>query len=280
MDSLKHTQKRFMQALLNPSNSDAFLECVESSQRLSAQGHLAIYQRSYISRLQQCMAAQFEALKSALGDELFFLFTAEYLRTYPSQSYTLNNLGELFSAFLASTRPALQSDDKEDWPAFIIELAAFEYRLNVLFDLPEPTGVNAVKPADDNTPASQLVLNPIHEAFTHQYPVCGYFKAQKNQEFVEIPLPEKEHCLVIRSNYRLMMISLDSLTEQLLINMLLDGKNWENVQALDSTSKKDKLEDFSQIKSANLAESEISLEEIHSLKSKWIKNGVLVSFKR
>lgn len=252
MKTLQQTQHDFMQALLNPHSSYVLLGQIADSEKLSAQAHLAIYQRSYISRLQQCMAAQFEALKKALGDELFFMFTEEYLNGYPSNSHTLNTLGDRFADFLDATRPVLQSDEKENWPAFIIELARFEYRLNVLFDLPDPTGKSAVIPADETTPANKLVLNPIHEQFTHEYPVCGYFRALKNQDSVVIPLPEKEHCLVIRHRYRLAMVGLDCAQELRIVALLMAGENWAAVEQLEP-------------------------EGVAALQQRWVECGVLVA---
>jgi len=73
------------------------------------------------------MASQFKALEYALGESLFKGFADQYLQANPSQSYTLMDLGKNFSSYLEATRPDKEYSEKEDWPDFMIELAAFEY---------------------------------------------------------------------------------------------------------------------------------------------------------
>src|ERR1700759_1363098 len=107
---------------------------VNHSEKLPANEHLAIYQRSYIARLRNCMSQQFSALEYALGGELFRGFADDYLVSYPSTSYNLAGLGAHFARHLQATRPDAQDDVKEDWIYFIIELAKFEYDINALFE--------------------------------------------------------------------------------------------------------------------------------------------------
>ena len=79
--------------LMDPYGQTGATAPVESliydSTRLSAREHLAIYQRSYIARLRDCMAQQFTALAYALGPELFQGFADEYLSACPSTHYNL-----------------------------------------------------------------------------------------------------------------------------------------------------------------------------------------------
>src|ERR1700753_3361545 len=89
-------------------------DVVNATERLSAVAHLKIYRHSYIARLRACMQNQFAALAYALGNELFEAFADQYLNTYPSNSYTLNTLGEKFPDFLQQTRPDI--DEQESWP--------------------------------------------------------------------------------------------------------------------------------------------------------------------
>src|SRR6202008_4858565 len=114
--------------------SAAVEDIVNQSQRLSAVHHLDLYRHSYIARLRSCMQSQFSALAYALGSELFELFADQYLDTYPSESYTLNTLGEKFAIFLQEPRPDAGQEPKETWPDFMIELAGFEYALSKIFD--------------------------------------------------------------------------------------------------------------------------------------------------
>jgi hypothetical protein len=178
---------------------------IRSSKRLSAQQHLGIYQRSYTARLRECMKNQFGALAHALGDDLFRDFADEYLTAYPSGSYTLNDLGKNFSAFLQETRPDAQQENKESWPDFMIELAQFEFDITAIFDEPaeeKTTGATSVLP-DEN-----LQLIPVFHLFHHRFPISRYyldFVAGKNPE---LPFEEETCCVVLRKNYRLGIFSI------------------------------------------------------------------------
>ena len=146
---LKSLQNWMQSVLINPlgSTQDApftklppeyqngnLEDIINPSKKQSARQRLAIYQRSYLARLRDCMANQFPVLEYALGEELFQLFADQYLQLYPSQSYTLMDLGERFSDFLERTRPDADQEEKEKWPDFMIELAQFEYTMLSIFD--------------------------------------------------------------------------------------------------------------------------------------------------
>lgn len=173
---------------------------VNSSKRLSAIRHLDIYRYSYIARLRACMQSQFSALAYALGSELFELFADQYLDTYPSESYTLNTLGEKFAAFLEETRPDAGQEEKETWPDFMIELAGFEYALSVIFD--ERANENSTV-TPNNTPDELLKPAPILHLFHYQYPICDYYLEFSQGKEPELPFPEESYCVVTRHNYKL-----------------------------------------------------------------------------
>lgn len=200
----------WMQAMLVQhvpvSHSGATIaDMVNASQRLSAAQHLTIYRQSYIARLRACMQNQFKALAYALGEELFQAFADQYLDNNPSISYTLNNLGEKFSLFLEETRPDAESDQKEEWPDFMIELAAFEYALSIIFDMQETDGINV---PDSSTPDHLLIASPTLHLFEHQFPICSYYLDFNGGHSPELPFPQQSYCAVSRQNYRLGLFSL------------------------------------------------------------------------
>jgi hypothetical protein len=189
---------------------------VNSSQRLSAVKHLDIYRYSYIARLRACMQSQFSALTFALGKELFELFADQYLDIYPSESYTLNTLGEQFSSFLEETRPDAHQEEKETWPDFMIELAGFEYRLSVIFD--EHTAENSIIIPND-TPDELLKLAPIFHLFHHRYPICKYCLEFSQDKEPELPFPDESYCAVTRRNYKLGLFTVRGAQYYFLENM-------------------------------------------------------------
>jgi len=173
---------------------------VNSSTQLSAVGHLNIYRQSYIARLRSCMQSQFGALAYALGAELFESFADQYLDAYPSNSYTLNTLGEKFPDFLEKTRPDADATHKESWPDFMIELAKFEYQLSVIFD-EQATENNNIISGDASD--ESFKLTPVFHLFQHSFPVCKYYLDHSQDKNPELPFPEKTFCVVIRRNYKL-----------------------------------------------------------------------------
>ncbi len=183
----------------------ATADMVNDSQRMNAAQHLTIYRQSYIARLRDCMKNQFKCLTYALGDSLFEAFADQYLDSNPSTSYTLNDLGEKFPAFLENTRPDAESDEKEDWPDFMIELAAFEYALSLIFDMHE---TNDVTIPDGGTPDHLLTTSPTLHIFEHQFPICRYYLDFNASLLPELPLAQQSYCCVSRQNYKLGLFSI------------------------------------------------------------------------
>lgn len=216
---LKNTQEWMQGALIRPYSMLASLNVmfpdkeaqnsidiiVKPSSRMSSAEHFAIYQRSYLGRLRDCMTHQFSALNYALGDALFQQFADHYLSNYPSTSYTLADLGEKFMDYLQATRPDKDTEEKEDWPDFMIELAQFEYDINAIFD------VNANEDfsfADENTPEERIKLIPVFEVFEHNFPIAQYYREFLNENNPDLPFPETSHSVVFRKNYKLGLYSI------------------------------------------------------------------------
>jgi hypothetical protein len=206
--TLAQLQSRMQSALVRQdgaaANSDPEL-FVNGSGRLTAARHLDIYRHSYIARLRECMKNQFSALAHALGEELFQMFADQYLDAYPSDSYTLNELGRRFPRFLQETRPDAGLEEKESWVDFIIQLADFEYTLSEIFDAHSD---DEPRPADDDTPDEDLRLNPLLRLFHHPYPICRYYLDVTRKREPELPLAEDSYCAVTRNDYRLRLLEI------------------------------------------------------------------------
>jgi hypothetical protein len=207
--TLAQMQHWMQSALIRPDGGDApsanpeYL--INGSSRLTAARHLNIYRQSYIARLRECMKNQFSALAYALGEELFQMFADQYLDAYPSDSYTLNELGRRFPDFLEETRPDAGEEEKESWIDFIIQLARFEYSLSLIFD-EHSDHENALATA--STPDAQLKLAPSLHLFQHPYPICRYYLDVTRKQNPELPLEEDSYCVVTRNNYRLSLLQI------------------------------------------------------------------------
>lgn len=214
----------WMQAMLIQHVPVSYLDAttddiVKSSRRLSAAQHLTIYRQSYIARLRDCMKNQFKGLAYALGELLFQDFVDQYLDSNPSASYTLNNLGEKFPLFLESTRPDAENEEKEEWPDFMIELAAFEYALSVVFDMQVEDADNVT---DNNTPDDLLITSATLHLFEHQFPICRYYLDFNTGLLPQLPFPQQSYCGVVRQNYKLRLFSLGA-DQYYFLNCMISG---------------------------------------------------------
>lgn len=184
-------------------------EVLTRSHSLSATSRLAIYGHAYLARLQECLRAEFPVLLQALGADLFTLFTLEYLKNYPSRSYTLNRLGENFPRYLAESRPEADApvSERESWPDFIVELATLERAFAEVFDGP---GIEGKKILDRDqlfrVPRETLLearFIPIvcFRLLSFRYPVSEYFNAVRRKENPDLPSPAQTYLAMDRRDY-------------------------------------------------------------------------------
>jgi len=245
--SLAQFQQWMQHMLLHPTQKmglDPQLDAiVNHSEKLPAHEHLAIYQRSYIARLRHCMAQQFSALEYALGEELFRGFADDYLVQYPSTSYNLAGLGAHFADHLQTTRPDADDDIKEDWIDFIIELAKFEYDINVLFEQKAEEGYQL---ADINTPDDKMALLPLCTLFKFRFPVKAFYTGFKNAENPALPFENETWCVVLRYNYKLFIYDLTAKQYEFLTH-LKSGMSISSAQAAFKQQNKPDADTFDQI---------------------------------
>ena len=223
-------------------SGDDLEQVVTRSHALTAAGRLAIYSHSYFARLQECLRAEFPVLLHALGEKLFNLFAFEYLKHYPSRSYTLNHLGENFARYLAETRPDndVPLNARESWPDFIIDLATLERAFSEVFDGP---GVEDRQILD----ASQLqMIGQLHEArflpvvclklLSFRYPISQYFRAVRNREDPALPQATDTFLAMTRRSYTVLIHELTGQQYHLLRALVAGQSLNQGVDALAKTT--------------------------------------------
>jgi len=199
-------------------STDEIEKVVTRSGSLSAAARLAIYGHAYFARLQECLRVEFPILLHALGDELFILFALEYLKNYPSRSYTLNRLGENFPRYLAESRPDAGAPlgERESWPDFIVDLATLERAFAEVFDGPGSEGLSlADRDALLNIPIAELLCARLAPAsclrlLTFRYPVSQYFDAARKKENPDLPQPANTYVAMSRRDY---VVRINELTQ-------------------------------------------------------------------
>ena len=181
---------------------------VTRSRRLSAADRLAIYGNAYYARLLDCLGEVFPILKRTLGEEVFNGFGFGYLQNHPSQSYTLNHLGQHFVGYLTDSRP--QDETSADWTNFLIDLARLEWAIYEVFDGP---GLESDRPLE--TPdllalgrSDWLDLKirtaPCLSLLSVDFPVNDHFSAVRASEAqieVDFPQPRRQYLAITRREY-------------------------------------------------------------------------------
>lgn len=207
---------------VSPNDVD---DVIGSSQALGSLDRLAVYGNAYFARLVECLGDSFSAVRHALGDETFGGFAMAYLQSYPSQSYTLDDLGRNFADYLRETRPA--DVPSPGWPDFLIDLATYESTCAEIFDGPGVEGqtlldadaLSGVAPED----IPRIVLHPAPclRLLELRYPAHEYVSAVRRDQSPDQPQPAESLLVMTRRDF-IVRRGPVSRPEYLLLSSLID----------------------------------------------------------
>ncbi|MCC7420020.1 MAG: putative DNA-binding domain-containing protein [Planctomycetaceae bacterium] len=224
---------------------DPLESVVSRSQRLSAADRLNVYANAYYARLLECLQSDYPALRRALGDEIFNQFVLEYLQSYPSQSYTLSELGARFPQFLAETQPSEEPGSPPSWPEFLIDLARLERAYAEVFDGPGSEGQPPLRLDDlaalppDQWGEVVLDVGSGLRLESFRFPVHRYCSAARKETFAEFPDPMPTHLAIYRQDFVVRRLEVTPLQFRLLDalrrNMPLGQAVATAVQSVDSS---------------------------------------------
>lgn len=97
------------------------------SSTLTPDERMHIYESMYLARLEECLSNDFPATRALLGDRRFWSVADAYVAAHPPSSWTLNDLGAKFPAFLAK-RSGLPRE------ALVQDVARLERAMSESFD--------------------------------------------------------------------------------------------------------------------------------------------------
>lgn len=224
---------------------------ITRSKALTAGERLAIYANAYHTRLLECLGEVFPMLKRTLGEEAFDGLAFGYLQKYPSQSYTLNELGRHFPGFLEETKPVPGSeldsvdssdDDEEsiglsdDWPDFMIDLARLEWVIYEVFDGEGVEGKVLLQTdqllgiPQDQLPFIRLQTVPCLRLLATRFPVNDFFTELRklpDGEMADIPGATESYVAITRCDYVVRRYNL-SRTEFELLKAIQEGEPFGN----------------------------------------------------
>lgn len=181
-------------------------QVITRSQALTSVERLEVYGNAYYARLIECMAAEFPATEHLVGEDAFSGFVFGYLQELPSTSYTLGELGVGFADYLATSRPARDSD-QPDWADFLVDLATLERAYSDVFDGPgeeqrpllTAEQLQAISP--DKWDSLRLETADSLRLLRFRFPVQEYAAAVRKQESATIPEAKQTFLAISRRDY-------------------------------------------------------------------------------
>lgn len=155
MNGLSGLQRWFLRAVLpgGAPRPRGVRRSIEGG-RLSPEQRFRIYREDCRSRLLGSLAEDFPSLKRYLGGRLFRRLAFQYLRSHPSRSFTLRDMGERMAEFCARSEILSEPQRRAGSALAVLEWAAIE-----VFGAAESKSLR-LDSARRLTAASRLYLTP------------------------------------------------------------------------------------------------------------------------
>lgn len=209
LTTLRSHQLWFTSAIMSPSpdlettawGAGAILT---AGPRLSAKDRLGVYHRAYTARLVECLADDYPALRSALGEERFETLCRAYIVRHPSTSPSLNAYGRHMAEFCRGGMEAsLAACCREAAdPGFMADLAALEWAIVEVIHAKSTDPLTPAGLADvplDRWSDARLEMTPAVRLLRFAYPVNTYLQALRQGEGPIVPGPTPSAAAVYRS---------------------------------------------------------------------------------
>jgi hypothetical protein len=156
---------------------EAAADFIKPNDRLSSFERLEIYNRQYWFRVLDCLWDDYPGLRAVLGQRKFMKLITAYLTRYPSESYTLRDLGNRLECFLR---------EEPQWAApreeLAIDMARFEWAQIVAFDGPSKPPIAPDDILDTPAAKLRLGLQPYLSLLDVNYAVDDFLMAVKKRE--------------------------------------------------------------------------------------------------
>lgn len=154
MPPLSALQQSFRDGILH--GDPTILTHLAEGPGLDSGDRFGIYHGAYRARLEECLAKDFSALRTLVGDEAFSVLCERYVGAHPSDRPSLRWLGRHMARFLAE-------DPRYADARFLAEMAAFEWALVTAFDAADAATVDLAELrtlAPDQWPTLRLTPHP------------------------------------------------------------------------------------------------------------------------
>lgn len=150
---------------------------IKPNDRLSAFERLEIYNRQYWFRVLDCLQEDYPGLRAIVGEQKFMKLASAYLARFPSESYTLRDLGRRLEQFI---------DEEPQWTgarqALALNMARFEWAQVVAFDGPAHPPILPDDVLDIAPGALRFSLQPYLSLLPLDYAVDEFLLAIKKRD--------------------------------------------------------------------------------------------------
>ncbi len=184
-------------------------DVVADGRGLDARERLGIYARGYVSRLLECMRADFPALRSFVGDSVFDAFARAYIVSRPPNSPSLYDLSADFPRFLEETKPAGAQLDSElsamlDLPPELARLERARAEVSRAHGTEnDPPRAEPLSPLAIFREGLTLHATPCLRLLELKFPLVDFLLSSDRGERPDPPAPRPSFAAVGRSHYRL-----------------------------------------------------------------------------
>jgi hypothetical protein len=204
-------QTWFAQAVMTPESEATPIGAGEAARmltagpQLGALDRLEVYRRAYHARLIECLADDYPALASALGQDEFIALCRAYIDRHPSAGPNLNSFGRHMAAFCRA-EPATCRER-----AFAADLASLEWAIVEVIHAPSaapltPAGLASIEL--EQWANAHLIATSASRLLRFEYPINAYFQSFREGTNQRVPAPAASAALVYRSGPTVWRMSL------------------------------------------------------------------------
>jgi len=158
------------------SSAQAVGAFIKPNENLSSVERLEIYNRQYWYRLLDCFREDFPGLRTLIGDAPFTALAVAYLTKYPSNSFTLRDLGNRLEQFLNEEPKWI-----EPYAKFAFDVVRLEWAHIVAFDGAALPPLEVDELLGHGPARLQLGLQPHLTLLACDYPVDNYLIAVRRR---------------------------------------------------------------------------------------------------
>jgi hypothetical protein len=191
-EDLRALQRTMTSALFRPLNArwgmqktwtdgrptrEVAAEFIKPNDRLNSFERLEIYNRQYWFRVLDCLHDDYPGLRAILGTKKFTQLATAYLAKYPSNSFTLRDLGDRLEQFIRD-EPAWTSPHEP----LAFDMVQFEWAQTVAFDGPSKRSITADDILGKALDQLTLGLQPYLSLLCLNYAVDDFLIAVKGRE--------------------------------------------------------------------------------------------------